>query len=143
MFTNSSKYAIKAVLYLALHASEVNKFMVKDIAEPINVPKAYLAKLLQDLSRHNIVSSTRGPKGGFYLSEENKALVVMDIVNVIDGKKKMESCLLSLKDCNKDRPCPLHHKIINSRSNMISSLETTTIKELSETLSNKKAFLPL
>ena len=143
MLSNSSKYAIKAVLYLALHAGDDHKMMVKDICKPINVPKAYLAKLLQDLSRHNIVSSTRGPKGGFYLSEKNKSLVVMDIVNVIDGKNKMDTCLLSLRDCNKDRPCPLHDKINSSRSDMIQSLKTTTILELSEDLSNKKAFLPL
>ena len=142
MFSNSSKYALKAVLYLALHSSEDNKLMVKDICKPINVPKAYLSKLLQDLSRHHIVSSTRGPKGGFYLSEQNKALVVMDIVNVIDGKKKLESCLLSLNDCNKDKPCPLHHTISSSRSKMIKSLETTSIRELSENLSYKEAFLP-
>jgi Rrf2 family protein len=143
MLSNSSKYAIKAVLYLALHADDNNKLMVKDICKPINVPKAYLAKLLQDLSRHKIVSSTRGPKGGFYLSEANKSLVVMDIVHVIDGIKKWESCLLSLKDCNKDKPCPLHDKISIARSNMIKSLTTTSIRELSEKLMNKKAFLPL
>lgn len=143
MFSNSSKYAIKAVLYLALHAADDNKLIVKDICKPINVPKAYLAKLLQDLSRHKIVSSARGPKGGFYLNEKNKALVVMDIVNVIDGKKKLESCLLSLKDCNKDKPCPLHHMVSGSRSNMIQSLENTTIRELSENLRNNKTFLPL
>ena len=143
MFSNSSKYAIKAVLYLALHTGDDTKLMVKDICKPINVPKAYLAKLLQDLSRHKIVSSTRGPKGGFYLSEQNKALVVMDIIDVIDGKKKLESCLLSLKDCNKDKPCPLHQTISSSRSKMIDILKTTSIKDLSENLSSKKAFLPL
>ncbi|MBT8185119.1 MAG: Rrf2 family transcriptional regulator [Eudoraea sp.] len=143
MFSNSSKYAIKAVLYLALHASAENKLMVKDICKSINVPKAYLSKLLQDLSRHNIVSSTRGPKGGFFLSEQNKVLVVMDIVTVIDGRKKLESCLLSLKDCSKDKPCPLHHTISSSRSKLIHSLETTSIRELSQNLKSKKAFLPL
>ena len=72
MISNSSKYAIKAVLYLALHSSEENKVMVKDMAEPINVPQAYIAKLLQELAKRKLISSTRGPKGGFYLSEEDK-----------------------------------------------------------------------
>ncbi len=130
-------------MYLSLHSNEEDKLMVKDICNPINVPKAYLAKLLQDLSRHNIVSSTRGPKGGFYLSEKNKDTVVMDIVNVIDGKKKLESCLLSLKDCNKDKPCPLHQTVSASRANMIKTLESISIQELSQNLKNQKAFLPL
>ena len=66
MLSNSSKYAIKAVLFLALNTNDNKKVMVKDISEPINVPQAYIAKLLQELSRKQIISSTRGPKGGFY-----------------------------------------------------------------------------
>ena len=143
MLSNSSKYAIKAVLFLALHTSENRKLMVKDICKPINVPRAYLAKLLQDLSRHNIVSSTRGPKGGFYLSEENKSIGLMDIINVIDGKKKLESCMLSLKDCNQDKPCPLHNTMSAFKSEMIKSLENTTLEELAQDLKTKKTFLPL
>ena len=54
MVSNSSKYAIKGVLFLALHSNEENKIAVKDISEPINVPQAYIAKLLQELSRENI-----------------------------------------------------------------------------------------
>ena len=143
MLSNSSKYAIKAVLYLSMHSDHDNKLMVKDICDSINVPKAYLAKLLQDLSRHNVISSTRGPKGGFYLSSKNKTMVVMDIVDVIDGKKKLESCLLSIEDCNKDKPCPLHHTVNQSRTKMMQSLKNTTIQELSEKLRKKTVFLPL
>ncbi|MEX0289964.1 MAG: Rrf2 family transcriptional regulator [Flavobacteriaceae bacterium] len=143
MFSNSSKYAIKAVLFLALHTNKNKKLMVKDICKPINVPKAYLAKLLQDLSRHDVVSSTRGPKGGFYLSEENREISVIQIVNIIDGKKRIESCILSLEDCNKDKPCPLHHTVSQSKSEMVKSLQSTSIKELAEDLKTKKAFLPL
>ncbi len=58
MLSNSSKYALKAVLFLALHTDENNKMMVKDISARTNVPKAYIAKLLQELSKRNIISST-------------------------------------------------------------------------------------
>ena len=67
----------------------------------------------------------------------------MGIVTLIDGKKKIASCMLSLKDCNKDKPCPLHQTISQSKSEMIKSLESTTISELAENLKTKKAFLPL
>ena len=75
MFSNSSKYAIKAVLYLAMNSSKDEKVMAKDISEPINVPQAYIAKLLQQLSKHEIVSSLKGPKGGFYLSEKKQKTI--------------------------------------------------------------------
>ena len=68
MFSNSSKYVIKAILFLAVKSGEDNRVMVKEMAQPINVPQAYLAKLLQELSRKDIISSKKGPNGGFYLS---------------------------------------------------------------------------
>ena len=66
MFSNSSKYAIRAILFLALNSNEEKKIMVKNLSGKINVPHAYTAKILQELSRHNLVSSTKGPKGGFW-----------------------------------------------------------------------------
>jgi len=143
MFSNSSKYAIKAVLFLAVNSSENHRIMVKDLAAPINVPQAYLAKLLQELSRGGIISSKKGPKGGFFLSKENALHTLMDVVNVIDGNDKFNSCLLSLEKCNADKPCPLHDLASPSRSKFIQSLNQNTIDEFSIQIEQGKVFLPL
>ncbi|WP_244462139.1 RrF2 family transcriptional regulator [Wocania ichthyoenteri] len=115
MLSNSSKYAIKSVLFLALCSSENNKIMVKDISKPINVPQAYVAKLLQQLVKEGVISSTRGPKGGFYLNESNKSKPIIRILNIIDGEKRLTSCMISLEKCNENMPCPLHNILSPSR----------------------------
>ncbi len=143
MFSNSSKYAIKAVLFLALNSSEEKKVMVKDIAEPINVPQAYIAKLLQELSRQNVISSTRGPKGGFYLTDEDKKKPLKRIIQVIDGENRLTSCLLSLENCNEEKPCPLHKLAAPLRNELLDSLENKTICDLAKDVREGKAFLPL
>lgn len=143
MFSNSSKYTIKAVLYLALNSNEENKIMVKDIAEPINVPQAYIAKLLQELSRQNLISSTRGPKGGFYLTDEDKKQPLKRIIQVIDGEHRLTSCLLSLENCNDEKPCPLHKLAAPLRNELLDSLENKTICDLAKDVREGKAFLPL
>jgi len=143
MFSNSSKYAIKAVLFLAVNSSEKKRVMVKDMAAPINVPQAYLAKLLQELSREDIISSKKGPKGGFYLSEENSKLTLMDVIDIIDGKDRFNSCLLSLEKCNADKPCPLHDLAGPSRSILIKCLSENTIVDFSDMVKKGKVFLPL
>ena len=130
MFSKSSKHAIKAVLFLALNSNDNKKVMVKDISEPINVPQAYIAKLLQELSRQNIISSSRGPKGGFYLSEDNRKQSIMSIVDVIDGEKNFSSCILNLKECDEDKPCPLHKTLYPFQSSIIKNLQTILIKDL-------------
>lgn len=143
MFSNSSKYALKAVLYLAVNASESNKIMAKNISEPINVPQAYISKLLQDLSRHDIVSSVRGPNGGFYLNEQNLKTPLITIVNVIDGENRLNSCLLSIQNCNNDKPCPLHHFAASYRTHLIENLENNTINDMVKGIKAKTSFLPL
>jgi len=143
MISNSSKYAIKAVLFLAIYSNEENKIMVKDISEPINVPQAYIAKLLQELAKRKLISSKSGPKGGFYLSEEDRKRNVLDIVNVIEGEKKMNACLLSLEKCNSDNPCPIHYLANKSRTVLIENLKSNTINELALDVKNGKSVLPL
>ena len=143
MFSNSSKYAIKAVLYLALNSNEEQKVMVKDIANPINVPQAYIAKLLQELSRQNVISSTRGPKGGFYLTDENKKQPLNRIIQVIDGERSLTSCLLSLENCNDEKPCPLHKLAAPLKKELLDSLENKTIWDLAKDVRDGNSFLPL
>ena len=143
MFSNSSKYALKAVLYLAVNSSESNKIMAKNISDPINVPPAYIAKLLQELSKHNIVSSTRGPKGGFYLNDANRAISLIEIINVIDGENRLNSCLLSLQNCDSDKPCPLHVLAGPFRTELLKNLESNTIEDMIKDINSGKSFLPL
>ncbi len=142
MLSNSSKYAIKAVLFLALNSKDNKKTMVKDISEPINVPQAYIAKLLQELSKKNIISSSRGPKGGFYLSEADMQNSLMDIINIIDGDNRFQSCELSLEKCNLEKPCPLHDLVYPIKTRFIKVLQDKTIKEFSILIKQGKVFLP-
>ncbi len=143
MLSNSSKYAIKAVLFLALNSSKKNKVMVKDISGPINVPQAYIAKLLQELAKENIISSTRGHKGGFYLNTDNLNRTVMSIIQVIDGDKRINTCMLSLDACHEERPCPLHRILYASRNDILKHLKSKTIKELALDVESGNSFLPL
>jgi Rrf2 family protein len=117
--------------------------MVKDIAEPINVPPSYIAKLLQELGRHGIVSSVKGPNGGFYLDEDNMKTQLIRIIDVIDGEQRLRSCMLSLHECDNDNPCPLHHMVGETKTSFIKNLEDTTIAELVENIEEGKSVLPL
>ncbi|MFK5972379.1 MAG: Rrf2 family transcriptional regulator [Flavobacteriaceae bacterium] len=143
MLSNSSKYALKAVLFLAVHSDSKKKILVKDFSKLINVPKAYLSKLLQKLARHNIVSSMRGPRGGFYLNNENRAVHLIEIINVIDGEKRLTSCMLSLNKCKEEHPCPLHDLLGDTKTHFLKKIEETTVEDLVSDIREGKSFLPL
>ena len=142
MFSNSTKYAIKAVLYLAQHAVENRKVNARELSAAIDVPNAYIAKLLQELARKGVISSTRGPKGGFYLTEANRKTPMIQVVSLFEEEKAFTSCVLGLEQCDEAKPCPLHEKISPFRWSLLTALEFNTIQDFANYLGSQLAFLP-
>lgn len=143
MLSNSSKYALKGVLYLAMHSSIENKIMAKDLAALIKVPPAYIAKLLQDLARKNLIQSEKGPHGGFYLSEKNKKESIIKFIYAIDGEDKLNNCLMGLEHCNHLNPCPLHHLTSPMRDELLLNLKNKKICDLVLDVENGISSFPL
>ena len=67
MISKSCKYAIRAVAYVASKADEGVRMSVPEIAEGIDAPAAFTAKILGSLTRHRVITSLKGPYGGFFL----------------------------------------------------------------------------
>ncbi|MDX1940415.1 MAG: Rrf2 family transcriptional regulator [Saprospiraceae bacterium] len=141
MFSKSCKYAIRAVLYLAVHSSEEKKFGAKEIAESLDIPKPFLAKLLQQLSRQGLVSSAKGPSGGFFLNDEGKAIPLRQIIEAIDGPEIFSSCILGLPVCSSENPCPMHTKAIAYREGLLKLVEDQAICDLAKRIQRMKLSL--
>lgn len=141
MLSSSSKYAVNAVLYLAVHASENNKLRAKEIAEAIKVPSSFLAKILQTLSRENIISSSKGPTGGFFLSAGAEDLKLVEIIRVIDGMGRLEDCVLGLHRCSSEHPCPVHFSVQPFKQKFLKELEENSISVFAERVKKEEAYL--
>ncbi|QVY66456.1 Rrf2 family transcriptional regulator [Polaribacter sp. Q13] len=131
MLSNSSKYAIRAVLYLTEKASKDLKIGSKKIAEDLIMPAPFLAKTLQELTKKNIISSVKGPHGGFYLSETDEKNSLFDIIECIDGADKFNDCYLGQLECSDTNPCVVHHLYVPFKNKLISKLKKKTILEMS------------
>ncbi|WP_296314599.1 RrF2 family transcriptional regulator [Winogradskyella sp. UBA3174] len=107
--------------------------MIKDIAEPINVLKTYTTKILQNLSKRHLVYSTKGSKGGFYLSKENRRVKPIEIRDAVDGEERLHTCLLSLKECNKNNPCSIHHLAYDERQIMMKNFSLIKFRRFVKT----------
>lgn len=109
MLSNQSKYAIRGVIYLAINSSEERKLGSKEVGEEINIPIPFLAKIFQHLSKEKIISSSKGPKGGFYLSENQLKGNLMSVISCLDGDDNFNSCYMGLSSCSDSSPCAIHH----------------------------------
>jgi len=143
MLSNSCKYALKAVLFLALDVHKNRKVGVKEIAAAIDVPFPFLAKLLQGLARKKIISSAKGPTGGFFLTEENKAQKLLVVVEHIDGLSKFKECVLGLKDCSSEKPCPIHFLVQPLKKTLFNEMNDSSIAIFAKKVQEGKTFLSL
>jgi Rrf2 family protein len=134
MLSQKCKYAIRAVLYLSKNASEENKLGVKDVAGTLNLPQAFTAKILQELARKNIVTSNKGPGGGFFLTNENKNKTLYHIIEAIDGDDFFVSCGLGLHVCSDRNPCPLHNDFKKWRESLHKKFSKIKILQIQQIL---------
>ena len=131
MFSKACEYGIRSAVYIALQSLEGRRVSVGEIAEEIDSPVAFTAKILQQLTRNNIVRSVKGPHGGFEIEREDMDTVKLNmIVKAIDGDKIYMGCGLGLKECNEHKPCPLHDRFLDIRNNLSTMLRTTSLYEL-------------
>lgn len=121
---------------LAIHAMVL--VAERETAEPVNVAKvaswinaseAHLGKIFQWLAKAGLVSSTRGPKGGFRIAKDPAQISLLDIYEAIDGPFPTGICLLGRNQCKPT--CHLINNVMNRIHDMVmTEFSTITIRKL-------------
>lgn len=142
MFSKACEYGIRAAIYITNASKAKQRVSLRDIAQAIDSPEAFTAKILQQLARSGIIRSLKGPSGGFEVDDEQRARIrAIDIVSAIDGDQIFHGCGLGLKACNEHKPCPVHDKFKVIRDQLRDMLAGTTIAELAENVNDGMAVL--
>ncbi len=142
MFSKACEYGIRASIFIAGESLEGRRPSLNAIANEIDSPVAFTAKVLQQLVRNELIDSSKGPAGGFEISRRQmEKLSLSRIVEAVDGDSMYTGCGLGLKACSDKHPCPAHFKFVKIRENLKVMLETTTVYELALGLNNGIAFL--
>ena len=101
MFSKTTEYALRATIYIAKKSTEEKKLGIEEISRAIDSPKSFTAKILQALTKDNkVVSSVRGPNGGFFITEKTKKLPVRSILQAMGEDEVLGKCVLGLKMCS-------------------------------------------
>ncbi len=142
MFSKSCEYAIKAAIFIASKSGESRRVGLKEIATAIDSPVAFTAKILQKLSKNNIVNSTKGVSGGFEIPQENMhSIKLMQIVEAIDGNGVFSGCGLGLETCSEEHPCPVHYEMKEIKGRLVMMLESTSLNQLASGVISGNSFL--
>jgi len=141
MLSKSTEYAMRALVFVQLCNWEQKRPGVGEIAKEIEAPEAYTAKILQTLTKNQLLNSMKGRGGGFFFSENQSSLTLYDVIHVVEGDACFHKCGFGLKQCNDSNPCPLHEKHKVLRDGFFEIAKTETIKSLSEKILDGDAVL--
>ncbi len=140
MFSKKAEYALRAIIYIAQKSNSEKKLGIGAVARSIDAPQSFTAKILQLLTKDNcIISSSRGPNGGFYITNEAKKLSLRKILEIIGEDEVVTKCVLGLKECSDSKPCPMHGQYSPVKKQLLQLFETKTIQDLAEELNNGAA----
>ena len=127
MFSQTVEYALRAVVHLADQAPAART--TDQIAAATVVPKAYLSKVLQNLSHAGIVRSQRGLGGGMTLVKTPDEVTILDVVSAVEPVGRIRECPLGLKE-HGVRLCPLHKRMDQALAMVEKAFQDTTLAEI-------------
>ncbi len=105
--TTKGRYAVTAMLDLALHATD-GPVSLADISKRQEISLSYLEQLFAKLRRNDLVSSVRGPGGGYQLSRDSKDIFVAQVIDAVNESVDATRCS-GLGDCKDGKECLTHH----------------------------------
>jgi Rrf2 family protein len=129
LLSKSCKYGLRASVMLA--TLNLDTYVsIRDLSNELDISFHFLTKIFQKLNAADLVDSKKGVNGGVKLSVPSNQITFMDIVVAIDGTCSMDSCALGLPGCGVKRPCPMHEQWSTIKTGMFSTMETTTLKDV-------------
>ncbi|TNC85633.1 MAG: Fe-S cluster assembly transcriptional regulator IscR [Thalassolituus sp.] len=126
--TTKGRYAVTAMLDLAIHARQ-GPVSLNDISGRQGISLSYLEQLFAKLRRQGLVSSVRGPGGGYRLSREDAEINVASIVDAVN--ESMDATRCNRKgDCQDGEECLTHHLWIDLSDQIHSFLSDISLSDL-------------
>ena len=106
-FTRKGDYALKAMVYLA-DAKSKGPHTIDEISENSNVPRHFLAKILKDLTRANLLIAVKGARGGYVLARASGEINLLQIIEAVVGPLALNLCLEADDRCSETQTCGLY-----------------------------------
>ncbi|NPV27387.1 MAG: Rrf2 family transcriptional regulator [Firmicutes bacterium] len=124
----NTDYALRALVYLALHSGTVVN--AGEIAASEDIPIDFLQKIMQKFVRSGLVNSHRGVQGGFSLAKEPRQVNVLEVVETMQGKLAMNRCFLGKDGCPRAPKCRIKNNWRDMEQKFVEFLNGITLQDL-------------
>ncbi len=128
LLTRDTDYAVRAVVSIARHRDGVVSAV--DLVRELKIPRPFLRKILQALTRRGILRSRKGIGGGFELNRNPVAITLVDIMEIFQAPLSLNECLFRKKACPHRKTCALRKKIGKIERGVLSDLRSVVMGDL-------------
>lgn len=129
--SKKADYALIAVRHLATHGLE-RSHSAADIAEAYGISAPLLAKILQRLARHGLVTARHGSSGGYQLARHPQQISALEVISAVDGPLMITSCVTSHGACDQSTTCTVREPLRRVNETIAQVLGKVTISQISE-----------
>lgn len=130
--STKGRYALEAVLDLALHASDGHESL-KNISDRTEISENYLEQIFSVLRKKGIVDSVRGAQGGYKLSKVPEEITAGDVIRALEGPLAPVACLMEDENkemCERYETCVTRTLWARLKQEMNAAVDESTISDL-------------
>ena len=129
--SKKADYALIAVRHLATHGAEPSH-SATDIAEACVISAPLLAKVLQRLAKHGLVTARHGSSGGYQLARAPKDISALEVISAVDGPLMITSCVTNHGICGQSTVCTVRDPLQRVNQSILQVLGAVTISQMTE-----------
>ena len=127
--TRAADYAVRVMVFLA-SLKQGERASLPQIVKATGAPDSFLSKVLQGLTRERLITSRRGPAGGFEISDAGRHASMRDVVEAIDGPISLNVCVSQQRSCPRKNWCPAHPVWVKAQEALLEVLSGAMISGL-------------
>ncbi|MDD5432564.1 MAG: Rrf2 family transcriptional regulator [Candidatus Omnitrophica bacterium] len=128
LITRDTDYALRAVCFIEKNSNKL--VTVPELVQAIRIPRPFLRKILQTLTKKRILKSYKGAGGGFELALPPNKISLIALIKIFQGSLKLNECFLRKKACPNQKTCALKKKIDKIEGLVVRELSSITIGSL-------------
>lgn len=127
--TRAADYAVRVMVYLA-RIPRNDRALLPAIGQATDAPESFLSKVLQALARAKLITSRRGPSGGFQISARGRQASMREVIEAIDGPINLNVCMSDKRSCERKAWCPAHPVWGKAQQALLDVLNSALVSDL-------------
>lgn len=128
LFTKASEYALLSLIYIAKSEEPQD---VDTMSNVLEIPKSFLAKILQALAKDSLLKSYKGAKGGFLLIKHPREYTLKEIINSVEKKSiNVFECSNGICPSQKGDNCNIMPVLVNLQNKIDEFLVSISLEDI-------------